>query len=144
MTMSLTAAIIIELAFKKILETSAGELSKKFTLDAIAKMDELRQKIQDKFTGDSRAETAINAIADGSTSEIPRLEVYLEDLMRDEPEFANQLQLLAQEINAGKLQDNSKIEQNNYDNSTGFVNKVEGGIANIANNMTIIQNQPDD
>lgn len=60
--MSLTAAIIVELAFKKILETSAGELSKKFTVDAIAKMDELRQMIQDKFTGNSRAETAINAI----------------------------------------------------------------------------------
>ena len=60
--MSLTAAIIIELALKKILETSAGELSKKFTVGAIAKMDELRQMIQDKFTGNSRAETAINAI----------------------------------------------------------------------------------
>ncbi len=45
MTMSLTAAIIIELAFKKFLETSAGELSKKFTVTAITKMDELRKII---------------------------------------------------------------------------------------------------
>ena len=85
-------------------------------------------------------------IADGSTSEIPRLEVYLEDVMRDDPEFADQLQLLAQEINADKLQDNSKIEQNNYDNSTGSINKlenVEGG-TNYIGNITINQNKPDD
>ena len=142
--MSLTTAIIIELAFKKFLETSAGELSKKFTVTAITKMDELRQMIWNRFTGDSRAETAINEIENGSTSEIPRLEVYLEDVMRDDPEFANQVQLLAEEINAGKLQDNSSIEQNNYDNSTGSINKVENveGGTNYIGNITINQNQP--
>ena len=144
--MSLTAAIIIELAFKKFLETSAGELSKKFTVTAITKMDELRKIIWDKFTGDSRAENAINAIKNGSTSEIPRLEVYLEDVMNDDPEFANRVQILAEEINAGKLQDNSKTIQKNYDKSTGSINQVEnvqGGTAYIGN-ITINQNKSDD
>ena len=66
--------------------------------------------------------------------------------MQDDPEFANQLQLLAQEINAGKLQDNSKIEQNNYDNSIGSINQLEniGGGTNYIGNITINQNKPDD
>ena len=57
----MTAAAIAELAFKKFLETGAGELAKKFTSAAIAKMDELRQKIWLKLRGNPDAAAIVNS-----------------------------------------------------------------------------------
>ena len=51
--LTLTAAAIAELAFKKFIESSAGELAKKFTEGAIAKMDVLRRQIVEKLQGKS-------------------------------------------------------------------------------------------
>jgi len=50
---TLTAGTIASLAFQKIIESSAGELAKKFTTDAIAKMDELRQAAWEKLRSKS-------------------------------------------------------------------------------------------
>ena len=47
--------------------------------------------------------------------------------MDDDPHFADELQVMAQQINAGKIQDNSSMTQNNYDSSTGYQTKIEGG-----------------
>ena len=127
----MTAAAIAELAFKKFLETGAGELAKKFTSAAITKMDELRKVIWEKLRGNSKAEKAIQAIEGGSKSEIERLGVYLQDAIEDDPKFAAQVQAIAQEINAGKLQDNSTMTQINRDNARGWQTKVEGGTAYI-------------
>jgi hypothetical protein len=38
---------------------------------------------------------------------------------------------IAQEINAGKLLDQSSMTQNNYDNARGWQTKVDGGTAYI-------------
>ena len=123
----LTAAAIATLAFTKFIETGAGKLAEKFTESALQKMDELRKKIWDKLRGKKNAEAAITAIEQGSgeniKEELNRLTVYLQDVMDDEPEFAAELQVMAREINAGKLQDNSQMTQNNYDNSTGNQSK---------------------
>lgn len=48
-----------------------------------------------------------------------------------DPTFATDVQAIAQEINAGKLVDNSSMTQNNYDNAKGWQTKVEGGTAYI-------------
>ncbi|NJL20808.1 MAG: hypothetical protein HC895_08330 [Leptolyngbyaceae cyanobacterium SM1_3_5] len=134
--MELTAAAIAALAFSKFLESSVGKAGEKFTEAAIAKMDELRQKIWSRFRGNSRAETALTAIEQGSKSDFDRLAVYLQDVMNEDPEFASQVQAIAQEIHAGKLQDNSTMTQNNYDSSTGYQIKNEGG-ENYMGNITI-------
>ncbi len=127
----LSAVVIATLAFKKFLETGAGELGKKFTSAAITKMDELRQKIWDKLRGNSKAENAITAVEQGSKQELDRLAVYLQDVMEDDEQFASEVQAIAQEIHAGKLQDNSSMKQINYDNARGWQTKVEGGTAYI-------------
>jgi low affinity Fe/Cu permease len=127
----LTASAIATLAFTKIFEKTL----EKFTEAALAKLDELRKKIWDKLRSDSRAETALTAVEQGNESELERVKIYLEDAMRSDPQFAEQVQLLAQEIDAGKLQDNSSMTQNNHDNSTGYQTKVEteSGTTNIGN-----------
>ena len=51
MTDPLTAGALVGLAVQKFVESSAGELAKKFTTDAIAKIPELWQKIKNKLSG---------------------------------------------------------------------------------------------
>ena len=135
---SITTVAIAEFAFKKFLETSAGELAKKFSETAIQKMDELRQVIWLKLGGNPKAENEMRAIESGEKKELDRLTVYLKDVIEDDPEFASQLQVLAQKINAGKLQDNSSTTQINKDNSKGWITTVEGGTAYIGD-ITINQ-----
>lgn len=127
---SFTVAAITTLAFTKFLESSSGELGKKFTSAAIAKMEQLRQKIWEKLRGNLKAESALAAVEkQGSQDELGRVVVYLQDEMDDDPQFAAEVQALAQQINAGKLQDNSIMVQNIHDQAKGWQTKVEGGTA---------------
>ncbi|MGB5971015.1 MAG: hypothetical protein WBG70_22060 [Spirulinaceae cyanobacterium] len=128
--LSLSAAAIAALAFTKMLEKTV----EKFTEGALSKMDELRQKIWQKLRGNPKAEKALTAVEEGNKEEIQRLAVYLQDAMEDDPQFASEVQVMAQEINAGKLQDNSIMNQNNYDNSTGYQTKNEGGTNFVGGN----------
>lgn len=50
-TTTLTASAIATLAFQEFIKSGAGELAKKFTGEAIAKMGELRQKIWHRLRG---------------------------------------------------------------------------------------------
>ena len=124
---TLTAAAIADLAFRKFIESGAGELAKKFTEGAIVKMDALRQKIWDKLRGKPTAESAITSIEQGSKAELDLLIGYLNVAMGEDPQFADEIRLMAQEINVGKIQDNSSMTQNTYDSSTGYQTKIEGG-----------------
>ncbi|MBV8885043.1 MAG: hypothetical protein JO235_13750 [Chroococcidiopsidaceae cyanobacterium CP_BM_RX_35] len=129
---SLTAAAIATLAFTKFLESGSGELGKKFTEAAIAKMEQLRQKIWEKLRGNVKAERALGAVEEqGSQAELGRVTVYLQDEMDDDSQFAAEVQALAQQINAGKLQDNSTMVMNIHDQAKGWQTKVEGGTAYI-------------
>jgi hypothetical protein len=51
MTDLITASAIATLAFQEFIKSGAGELAKKFTGEAIAKMGQLRQLIWDSLTG---------------------------------------------------------------------------------------------
>jgi hypothetical protein len=120
---TLSATVIATLAFTKMLEKTV----EKFTEGALTKMDELRQTIWNKLRGNPRAENALTAVEQGNKDELQRLAVYLQDAMEDDPQFANEVRALAQEIHAGKLQDNSQMTQSNYDNARGWQTKVDGG-----------------
>ena len=124
---TLSATVIATLAFTKMLEKTV----EKFTEGALTKMDELRQTIWKKLRGNPRAENALAAVEQGNKDELQRLAVYLQDAMEDDPQFANEVRALAQEIHAGKLQDNSQMTQSNYDNARGWQTKVDGGTAYI-------------
>jgi hypothetical protein len=124
---TLSATVIATLAFTKMLEKTV----EKFTEGALTKMDELRQTIWNKLRGNPRAENALAAVEQGNKDELQRLAVYLQDAMEDDPQFANEVRVMAQEIHAGKLQDNSQMTQSNYDNARGWQTKVDGGTAYI-------------
>ncbi|WP_016950459.1 hypothetical protein [Anabaena sp. PCC 7108] len=141
---TLTAATIAGFAFSKFFESSVGKLGEKFTAAALAKMDELRKKIWDKLRGNSKAVTALTAIEQGSKADLTRLEVYLEDEMNDDPQFAEEVKKLAEEIHAGKIQDNSHMVMNiDGQNNTGYQTKNEvtnQGGTNYTGNNTINNN----
>jgi len=128
---TITVAAITNLAFQKFMESGAGEMAKKFTESAIAKMDELRKKIWEKMRGKPSAEAALTLVEQGSKAELDRLVAYIQVAMDDDPQFADEVRLMAQEINAGKIQDYSSMSMNVYDNAKGWQTKVEGGTAYI-------------
>ncbi len=130
-TNTLTAIAIVFLAFQEFIESGAEELAKKSTGKVIAKINDLRKVIWDEMRGKPTAEAALTLIETGSKAEFDRLVAYLQVAMDDDPHFADDIRLLAQEIYVGKIQDNSSMNQNNYDNSTGWQTKVEGGTAYV-------------
>jgi predicted lipoprotein with Yx(FWY)xxD motif len=76
------------------------------------------------------AEDALAKAESGDKTAIETVGTLLGVEMLD-PTFASEVQAIAQEINAGKLVDNSSMTQNNYDQAKGWQTKVEGGTAYI-------------
>ena len=124
---TLTATTIATLAFQKFLESSAAELGKKFSSEAINKMDELRQKIWNKLRGNSNAEEALENVEQGLKEKLTNVAKYLETEMENDTEFASEIQTIARKINAGKIQDNSNMNMNVNDEATGIMTKAESG-----------------
>lgn len=141
---TLTASAIATLAFQKFIESGAGELAKKFSMEAIAKMDVLLKRIWVKLRGKPRVEE-VKATLDQThqitPEQINQVAAYLQVAMDEDPHFASDIQMMAQEINAGKLIDQSNMVQSNYDEAKGWQTKVEGGTAYIGE--IHIQGKPD-
>ncbi|MFN5855099.1 MAG: hypothetical protein ACK456_04260 [Pseudanabaenaceae cyanobacterium] len=134
----LTAGVLVGLAVQKFVESGAGELAKKFTSEAIAKIPELWQRIKNKLQGKSpKVDEALAKLESGDRSAIDTVTKNLDVVLDDEPEFAEQLKVLAKEIQAGKLQDNSNMVQNvTGDNNMNVQAKAEqGGKQYIAERM---------
>jgi hypothetical protein len=128
---ALTASAIASLAFQEFVKSGAGELAKKFTAEAIAKMNDLREMIWQKLQDNPDAAAAIEQAENGSEEVLSELSTDLKRAMEKDPDFAAKVQAIAQEIHAGKIQDNSSMVQNNSGNARGWQTKVEGGTAYI-------------
>jgi anthranilate/para-aminobenzoate synthase component I len=144
--LTLTASVIANLAFQKFLESGAGELGKKFTTEAIAAMDSLRKKLWDRLRGQS--EKLAQALAQAEQGDKKALETIAKNLdvaMDDDETFATEIKTLAQQIQAGKIQDNSNMTQNvTGDNNRNIQAKAEqGGKQYIAEKMYFGVQEPD-
>lgn len=127
----LTTSAITALAFQEFIKSGTGELAKKFTTSAIAKISELRKKIWDRLHGKyDKAQELLPKAETGDKQAIDTIAKLLDVEMLD-AEFATDIQVMAQEINAGKLLDKSNMTQNNHDNSRGWQTKVDGGTAYV-------------
>ncbi|MEM9089626.1 MAG: hypothetical protein AAGC93_12875 [Cyanobacteria bacterium P01_F01_bin.53] len=141
---SITASAITGLAFKKFIESGAGELGKQFTTEALVKMDVLLKSIWRKLQGKPRIEEVKKSVEKNkqiTTEQVHQITAYLQVAMDEDQQFANNIRLLAQEINAGKILDQSNMTQHNYDQAKGWQTKVEGGTAYIGE--IHIHGQPD-
>ncbi len=128
---SWTASAIATIAFQKFIESGAGELGKKYTVEAIAKMESLLKRIWTKLRGKPRIEEVKGSIEKThniTPEQINQIAAYLQVAMDEDSQFAAEIQALAQEINAGKLQDNSTMVQNvTGDNNMNVQAKAEQG-----------------
>jgi hypothetical protein len=127
---ALTASAIASLAFQEFVKS--GDLAKRFTEEAIAKMGQLRELIWGRLAGKHpAADEAIEKAKAGEQEGIDNVAAFLGSELLIDKEFAGQVQAIAQEINDGKLLDQSSMTQNNYDNARGWQTKVDGGTAYI-------------
>jgi BMFP domain-containing protein YqiC len=136
---AIAASTIASLAFQKFIESAAGELAKKFTAEAITKMDELRQKIWDKMRGRSqKLDEALANLEKGDRAALETVTKNLDVVMDEEPEFAAEIRATAHEITLMQIKGDGLV-QNNY-GGTNFQNNIEGGEVyqgNITINKTI-------
>jgi hypothetical protein len=100
----LTADVLVGLAVQKFVESGAGELAKKFTTEAIAKIPELWQQIKNKLQGRSpKVDEALVKLESGDRSAIDTVTKNLDVVLDEDEIFAALLQKLVQEINAGQI-----------------------------------------
>ncbi|NEO65727.1 MAG: hypothetical protein F6J98_37165 [Moorea sp. SIO4G2] len=105
-------------------------------------MDKLRKMVWDKLRNNPKAENALTLVEKGSSSDLERVADYLKVVMNEQPEFAKEIQAIAQEINSGKIHDNSSNTMNINDNGKGLQNNIdniEGGTNYVAQEMHIHQ-----
>lgn len=141
---TLTASAIANLAFQKFIESGAGELAKKFSTEAITKMDMLLKRIWVKLRRKPRVEevkAAIDQTHKITPEQVNQIAAYLQVAMDEDPQFATEIRMLAQEINAGKLIDQSHMTQNIHDQAKGWQTNVKDGTAYVGE--IHIQGKPD-
>lgn len=95
---TLTVAVILELAFKKVIEAGVGEATKQGVDKAGKLIGELYQKIRDRLSHKPEAEAKIQAIEQGQTDDLATVVPYLQAEMADDPKFAEEVRQLAQQI----------------------------------------------
>ena len=135
----LTAAEIAKLAFSGVIQAGAGALS-------VVGAKKLWQKIREKFQGNPIAEQALNDVEKQQSPEILEQEVVplLQMVMRQDPQFAQEIQVIAQQINQ-EIRANTGNQKNTTvgdvtttgDNPIGVGNMdVSGGTVNITGGTT--------
>ncbi|WP_036488176.1 hypothetical protein [Myxosarcina sp. GI1] len=99
---TLTVGAIAALALSKFLEIGAGEAAKKLTPAVLSKMDALRAKIWAKLRGNPVAKKLQGKVEKNekvTEQEIQELTPLLEEGIKEDAVFAEEIQQLAKEIN---------------------------------------------
>ena len=101
----MSALAIAKLIYDLIPEKAKETATERFTNSAIDTAQNLWEKLWGKAQGDAKAEKTLKAVEAGDKDKLDRLKIFLEDLMEDNPEFAEELQKLVQEIGEGVKND---------------------------------------
>ncbi|MDB9372791.1 hypothetical protein [Nodularia sphaerocarpa] len=111
----LTVALAIaNIACSKFFESSVGKLGEKFTETGVKKIGDLYTMIRQKLSGNTAANNALAEVEKGKEDALHRVAVYLLDEMQADPDFAQDVKKIADEINIHRVEDNSSQTQNNY------------------------------
>ncbi|MDY6940212.1 MAG: hypothetical protein SWY16_21470 [Cyanobacteriota bacterium] len=111
------ATAIAKIALDKFIEGGAGELGKKVTEGATQKIQELAQTVVG-WVEKSNPQSAQNVLkaAETGSGQTEKLAKYLNEQWAKYPEFAKEVQKLAQEIHVEltQIEDNSSMSVTNY------------------------------
>ena len=112
MTEPLTTGLLVTLEVQEFVKSGTGDLAKRFTAEALAKIPVLWEKIKTRLMGRSaKVNEAIANIENGDSTAVETLTKNLDVILDEDPDFAKELKVLAQTIQAGKIQDNSSMIQ---------------------------------
>lgn len=126
-TTTLVAGTIAGLAFNEFIKSGVGELAKKSVGGAIDLVKNLRDKIQTKFRGNERAETALAEVEQqGNQAALEKVTKYLDVEMMEDEAFATEVQQIAQQIINIQNQNISTREYNNYGRDQFNIENMQG------------------
>ncbi len=137
MTDPITASAIATLAFQEFIKGGAGELAKKFTGEAIAKMGQLRELIWSRLMGKHpAADVALEQARAGEQAGIDMIAALLGVEMLDEA-FAGQVRVIAKSLQEGGVSE-THIVQNVIGDRNQPIGQVSGGqvFGNVEGNVT--------
>lgn len=103
--LTLTTGALVALATQEFVKAGTGELAKKFTGEAIAKIPELWGQIKTKLSGKSaKVDEALVNAEKGDRTSLETISKNLDVVMDEDEIFANKLRQLALAIRAGKIE----------------------------------------
>lgn len=126
-TTTLVAGTIAGLAFNEFIKSGAGELAKKSVGGAIDLVKNLRDRIQTKFRGNERAETALAEVEkQGTQAALEKVTKYLDIEMMEDEAFATEVRQVAQQIINIQNQNISTRQYNSYGRDQINVENMQG------------------
>ncbi|MEB3175947.1 MAG: hypothetical protein VKN60_12305 [Cyanobacteriota bacterium] len=115
MTDPLTTTVLVTLAIQEFVKSGAGDLAKRFTAEAEAKIPVLWGKIKARLTGKlSKVNEALAKLEAGDSAGIETVTKNLEVVLDEDPLFAEELQILGRQIQAGEI---SQIGLDNFESN---------------------------
>ena len=138
------AIAIAKLIYDLIPAKAKETVTERFTNAAIDKANQLWSLLREKLGKKPNSENLLQAVETGDDSKISRLEVYVEDLMVENPELATQIEKLVDEIQQGRIVDKSTNTQIINDNGKGYQNNSTNydGTTNNINEQHNYYTQP--
>lgn len=103
--LTLTAGALVTLATQEFVKSGTGEIAKKFTGEAIAKIPELWGQIKSRLQGKSaKVDEALVSIEKGDQTGLETISKNLDVVMDEDDVFAGKLRQLALAIRAGTIE----------------------------------------
>jgi hypothetical protein len=104
MTEPLTAGLLVTLAVQEFVKSGTGDLAKRFTAEALAKIPILWEKIKTRLMGRSeKVNEALAKVESGDSTAIATLTKNLDVILDEDSLFAEELQILGRAIQAGEI-----------------------------------------
>ena len=104
MTEPLTTGLLITLAVQEFIKSGTGDLAKRFTAEALAKIPILWEKIKTRLMGRSaKVNEAIAKVESGDSTAVETLTKNLDVILDEDSLFAEELQILGRAIQAGQI-----------------------------------------
>jgi hypothetical protein len=95
---------------KKFIEGIIGKLGEKVLDAGLEKTNQLRRLIVSKLSGNANAERALEAAEQGNQKALEDVADYLKVAMKEDEEFASQVQAIVKEINIGVLEESNQVQ----------------------------------
>jgi hypothetical protein len=124
---ALAASAIVKLAFDEFIKSGAGELAKTSLAGAGGLINQLREAIQAKFKGNSRAEAALTEVKmQGTPATLDKVSKYLDVEMTEDEAFASDIRQVAQQIINIQNQSVSNRTYSNYGRDQINIETIQG------------------